>query len=277
MENTSNWKEHSPSSTYCEQAITRRRSSKMSIRGLTNTKRPTRYSSPTGRHENSSSSGKMSSLRENRGPVPSLNLRRPQRIQNQVRDVAHRGFKSIARVSRKLLPVRIVRERRPLGIQLIQAVHAQHISQGRKTRADQRVTVKHRVQPRSLEVIELALVKHLHLAHMVPVTRALIRTHLKNPLTFGRRCLWRRQLGPALERDVQRALHALERIRSGRRAPPGLRSLLKIGVFRQMQIHRRQFLHRSARYQQIICGSLRPDTYRERADAPEALLRQRRN
>ena len=78
--------------------------------------------------------------------------------------------------------------------------------------------------------------EHLHLAHVVAVSWALVGAELEDALGFGGRDGRRGELRPAFKGREQRILHALKGGRSGGRTPEGVGGFQKFVVVRQLQV-----------------------------------------
>src|SRR6266567_2595133 len=136
--------------------------------------------------------------------VPSqLDLRVSSRTQNQIRDIADNRLKVISRRTRQLLPRRVIAKHLPPRIQLSHVREREHIGEVGHPRTDERVSVEDLPEPGALEYLELPMVEHLHLAHVVLAARALISTELEDALAL----FWSNQLRPAFKGNQQRALN----------------------------------------------------------------------
>lgn len=122
------------------------------------------------------------------GPIelkPALNLRKWQRLGDQIGDVRDDLVECIARLGGKLLPARIVEEPFPSGLKLLHSGKGEHVGETWCLSARQDVSEEYGVEPDILEDLESAAMKHFHLSYVFGITRALIGSQLENPSRSG--------------------------------------------------------------------------------------------
>ena len=160
-----------------------------------------------------------------------LDLRTGCRFEEQIRDIAQNGLVRILVHLAQTLPIGILSEFPPVGLQLILALERQHVRQIRHLATDQRLAKEDRMQSDAAEDCDLAgIVEHLNLLLASNHAGTLVDPQLEDSLLSRDRRLNMRH---SLEGDHQRAFHSrVSRFLSGRRQK-SLAPAEEIGVLTQ--------------------------------------------